>query len=327
MATTEAVLNQNTSVTRQRTLLRCPKKYEYHYIRRIRPRREDDRFLLGRAVHVFLEHYYGAQLDNIATKDEAFQYAFGKFREYVTQNFPTDDQAFEQADLAEGMIKHYHSWAKIHDNFTVVGTEIPFEVPVLQSTNLVGIFDGIVEMGGKYWILEHKTASQINTRHVLRDKQVSMYVSAARMLGIPVEGVIYNTLRKGLPQKPALLKKGGLSRSLSNNITYESYLEAIEEHGLSPEDYQEQLNVLKERENPFFHREFVPRTEGNDDQVWEDVQKTEELRAILVKNNIFPRNDTKDCAWDCPYAELCLAEFEGHDTEQLFIDKYVYLDQ
>lgn len=316
----------HTSVSQQRTLLRCPKKYEYHYVKKIRPRRTDSKFLLGRAVHHFLEHYYGVQIDNTATRRNAFEYAHNKFKEHVSQNFPQDDEAFAQAELAEKMITHYFHWSVENDRFTVVGTEIPFEIPVLQ-TKLIGVFDGIVELGGKYWILEHKTAAQINTKHVLRDKQVGLYVSAARVLGIPVEGVIYNTLKKGVPQKPALLKRGGLSRALSNNnITFESYIEAIHENGLDYADYQQELSMLEDRENPFFFRELVSKPEYDADQVWKDVEQAEELREVLVQNNIFPRNDTKDCTWDCPFAELCLAEFEGHDTEELFVDKYVYID-
>ena len=316
---------QQTSYSQQKTLLRCPKRYEYHYIRKLRPKRDDNRFLLGRAVHKFLEDYYSAQIvkDGIlpASKEQAFATGFQTFKQYVEEHFPDDEEAFQQADLAENIIKNYHDWAKENDDFSVLGTEVPFEFEVANA-KFRGVFDGIVERGGKYWILEHKTATQIKTEHTLRDKQISVYVLAAQTLGVPVSGVIYNTLKKAVPQKPKILKSGKLSKSLGQNITYESYLQAIHELGQSPSLYEDVLSQLRERENPFFHRESVTRTEETAKAVLKDIEQTEKLKQGIVQAGYFPRNDTKDCAWDCPFSELCLAELEGADTRPLLADKY-----
>lgn len=303
---------EETSYSQQRTLLRCPKKFEYQYIRRLRPKQEEARFLLGRAVHKFLEVYY----------EDGYDTAYKTFKDYVQQNFPQTEEAHEQADLAEGMIKHYAKWAEQNDNFTVLGTEVPFELDI-NGTKFRGIIDGIVQIGKEIWAMEHKTANQINTRHTLIDKQISTYVMVGRELGIPITGVIYNTLRKALPQKPRVLKNGRLSTSLNNNITYSSYIDAIEELGHTPEMYQDVLDELKARENTFFHREFVPRTEASSEETWDDIRKTEALKQALVGANIFPRNDTRDCVWDCPFVDLCLAELEGNDIEMLINDKFI----
>lgn len=308
-----------TSYSQQRTVLRCPKKFEYHYVRKIRPKRDDDKFLLGRAVHEFLDIYYGTQIEG--PRDAAFLSALRTFEDYTKENFPNDDSALEQAELAEGIVKHYHEWASQNDNFNVLGTEIPFEVKIADST-WTGRFDGVIEVGGKLWIMEHKTAKQVKTEHVLRDKQISAYVLAAKKLGIEVEGVVYNTLKKALPQKPAVLKSGKLSKAKNANITYDTYMQAINELDHDPDSYGDILDGLKGLENPFFQREFVPRTEENSKAVLQDVRATELLKYTMIQNNLFPRNDTKDCSWDCPFNELCLAEAEGNETTVLFRDQY-----
>lgn len=313
-----------TSYSQQQTLLRCPKKYEYQYEKRIRPKKTDARFLLGRAVHCFLEHYYAALAEQPQNRDSAYQLGRNALEAYLQHNFPQDDESFAQAELAKGMIEHYHQWASEHDRFTVLGTEIPFALDI-DGTEFRGYMDVLVQVGDKIWVMEHKTASQINVRHTLLDKQISVYVMAGRALDIPIEGAIYNVLRKAVPKAPRQLKNGKLSKSLDNNITYESYLAAIHELGHDPAYYQDVLDELKERPNTFFHREFIPRTADAVRQVWEDIRKTEALKQALAGANIFPRNTTKDCNWDCPYYDLCLAELEGADVDLIFQEKY-YID-
>src|SRR5690606_16827327 len=121
-----------------------------------------------------------------------------------------------------------------------------------------------------------------------------------------------------LPKAPKRLKTGRLSTALDSNITYESYLAAIEEIGHSPDMYKEVLDELRHRPNTFFYREFVPRTDTAVEQVWEDIRKTEALKQALVAEKIFPRNTTRDCSWDCPYYDLCVAELEGSDVDLIF---------
>lgn len=313
---------ETTSYSQQKTILRCPKKFEYQYVRKLKPKKTEARFLLGRAVHTFLEHYYRCQVSN-PDKDKAFEAGFKAFEEYVQQNFPQDDESFEQADLAEGMIRHYHRWAIKEDDFVVLEAEIPFELKLDEHTTHRGVIDVLVQNGDGLWIMEHKTASQINTSHTLLDQQISTYVMACKQFDIDLKGVIYNTLRKAVPKKPKVLKSGQLSRSLDNNITYESYLEAIQELGQDPSEYQDVLNELQNRPNTFFHREYVVRTDHAIQEAWKDIQKAEALKQALVGANVFPRNATRDCTWDCPYYELCLAELEGNDVEMLLAEKFV----
>src|SRR5690625_1434726 len=320
-----------TSYSRQRTLLRCPKRFEYNYVKNIRRIIDEDKFLFGSAVHEFLDAYYGSMVNAVSLSAKSFNrthsYAIGKkaFRDYIQNNFPDTDEANEQAILAEKVIENYHDWSAKNDDFIVLGTEVEFDVDLGSGRLFRGFFDMVVQINDKIWVMEHKTANRIQTEHIERDSQVSSYIWAARKKGIPLEGVIYNTLRKAVPEKPRLLKNGTLSKARHQNVTYETYLEAIHENGMDEEDYEDILEHLKGLENPFFSREYTTRTETAIENTELDILQTEDLKHALLKANVFPRNITRDCSWDCPFAELCLLDMEGSDTEHLFIDKYRYI--
>lgn len=305
-----------SSYSTQRTFLRCPKKFEYTYLQRLRPVQTDSRFLLGSAVHSFLEIYYRSIAQG-ATREDAYEAGLLSLQEYLQEHMPQSDRDEDMVQLATGMVKHYHAYATEHDRFTPLETEVPWKVNLANGDTLMGKFDGLVLEGNEIWILEHKTAATINTSHVSRDKQVSVYCLIAQTSGIPVAGVIYNTLRKALPAAPKPLKKGGLSRSLGPNLTYASYIQAIRENGLRLEDYAEELAVLKERENTFFDRQYVRRPEGSLETVANDLLATQLSMAAYAKIKWYPRNDTKDCSWDCPFVELCQLELDGGDATHL----------
>lgn len=105
-------------------------------------------------------------------------------------------------------------------------------------------------------------------------------------------------------------------------MTYDSYLAAIHEHGHQPEGYQDVLEKLKEQPNPFFHREYVSRNKFYSKSALRDLQNIETLKYFILKNHIYPRNLTRDCSWDCPFYDLCLAEIEGAETDYLLEEKY-----
>src|SRR5690606_21933561 len=107
-----------------------------------------------------------------------------------------------------------------------------------------------------------------------------------------------------------------------NNITYEAYVGALEEGGHDPAFYENGGNKIKKRRNTFFFREVVPSSQAAAEQDWGEKRKTEALRKALGGAKIFPRNITRDCSWDCPYYDLCLAEMEGSDVDWILQEKY-----
>ena len=87
-------------------------------------------------------------------------------------------------------------------------SEKTFEGPIVnpatgatsRSFILAGKVDGIVRQDGQYFLLEHKTASQIDASYLERlwtDFQITLYAwYLEQTLGITVSGIIYNVLVK-----------------------------------------------------------------------------------------------------------------------------------
>ena len=84
--------------------------------------------------------------------------------------------------------------------------EKTFEGPIVnpatgatsRSFILAGKVDGIVRQDGQYFLLEHKTAAQIDASYLERlwtDFQIILYAwYLEQTLGITVSGIIYNVL-------------------------------------------------------------------------------------------------------------------------------------
>jgi hypothetical protein len=99
------------------------------------------------------------------------------------------------------------------EEFEVVALEHVFEGPILnpatgassRSFRLAGKVDGIVRIDREYFILEHKTASQIDSDYLERlwtDFQITLYAHyVEQTMGLPVTGILYNVLVKARLQQ------------------------------------------------------------------------------------------------------------------------------
>ena len=69
-----------------------------------------------------------------------------------------------------------------------------------RSFVLAGKVDGIVRIGGEHFILEHKTAAQVDGDYLEKlwtDFQITLYAHyIEETMGIPITGILYNVLVK-----------------------------------------------------------------------------------------------------------------------------------
>lgn len=266
----------------------------------------------------------------------------------------------DRRELGEGMLKHYFAWAPEQDkDWRPVHTEITFEVPVAppymgtgywstdepyqkgldvddSSGEPVLLYQGkpVVYQGrldavmqhkdGTYWIWDHKTAAQFreNLDWLDMDPQVGSYAWALYYrLGIEIEGVIYNELRKTVPKLPKELKNGGFSQNKQQDTTYEVYKRHLEGAGESLVQYKEMLDHLREKGNRFFRRTPVHRTPKELEIIGNNIA----LEAIDMLNNpsIYPNPNPFNC-YDCAFKTPCLTKQEGSDPEFLLQDAGIY---
>ena len=178
-----------------------------------------------------------------------------------------------------------------------------------------GTMDRIVcDKYGRYWVLDYKTAKGADTNKLDTDDQISAYLWAfEKWFGIKPYGFIYLQLTKEAVQEPKRLKNGELSVDKKQKTTYSLLKqEIINDYGTvnaAPAKLIQFLNHMASIESPegdrFIRWDFVKRTP-------EQIRSTEEhiigeLRHMLWDDLYCYPTPTRDCIWDCPCRDLCLA--------------------
>ena len=190
-----------------------------------------------------------------------------------------------------------------------------------------GTMDRIVkDRFGRWWILDYKTAKSADTNKLDTDDQISAYIWAATILfKKPIYGFVYLQLTKDRVHEPKRLKNGELSVDKKQKTTYSLLrAEILNEYGSvdqAPGKLIQFLNELASRESPegdrFIRWDFIKRS---DSQIINTAKAIYGELALMMNPKLycFP-NPTRDCIWDCPVREACLAQDrEDNDTLELF---------
>jgi hypothetical protein len=190
-----------------------------------------------------------------------------------------------------------------------------------------GTMDRIVcDKFGRWWILDYKTAKGADTNKLDTDDQISAYIWAASMLfKKPIYGFIYLQLTKDMVQAPRRLKNGELSVDKKQKTTYSLLkMEILHDYGSvdrAPNKIIQFLNDLASRETPegdrFIRWDFVRR---NDEQLINTAKCIYGELAMMLNPDLFCYpNPTRDCIWDCPVRDACIAQDRGDmDTVTTF---------
>lgn len=289
----------------------------------------------GSGFHFALEDYHGYN---------HFKRPTAAFMAYVEAHKDNEIPigGIEMVELAERMLSYYTDYwlprRNVYKTVWIDGkpqVEVQFKIQ-LPMTNAEGLpvfyegtFDRLVQdENGWYWLMDYKTVARFNTSKLANDAQVSAYCWAAEIwFGVPVAGMIYAQFSKKPPSLPKILKNGELSLDQRQNTCYGFYRDALMHKypdGKFPPHYIEFLDMLAAKETP----------EGDDFIRFDKVernsyQKASEYRYILMEVQdminpdipIYP-NPTRDCAWDCAFFPVCLAEDDGGDAEYLLTYDY-----
>lgn len=190
-----------------------------------------------------------------------------------------------------------------------------------------GTIDRVVtDRHGRWWLLDYKTAKGADTQKLDTDDQISAYMWAAeQILQHKIYGFIYLQLTKDVPRPPKVLKNGDLSTDKKQKTTH--YLvreELIKKYGSvqkSPNKYIEFLNTLAEQETEegdrFIRWDMVKRTSAQLISTYNHIMG--ELDIMLNPNIYLFPNPTRDCGWDCPIRDVCLAMDDNRPDDVAFI--------
>ncbi len=172
----------------------------------------------------------------------------------------------------------------------------------------------VIDRLGRWWILDYKTAKGADTNKLDTDDQISAYMWAAEIhFQHPIQGFIYHQLTKDAVQEPKRLKSGELSVDKKQKTTYSLLKqEIINDYGKvsdAPDKLIQFLNALAEKEAPegdrFIRWDFVKRNRAQIETTYANIKG--ELTMMLSPTLHCYPNPTRDCIWECPIRDMCLA--------------------
>lgn len=265
----------------------CRKMYQFKYIKHIKPVKKERALAFGSVIHQALYYWHGNK--NCL---HVFNYLNN---EYSNRN--NDPKQKKEWHLATAMLTGYaEKYAQ--EPFEIKGRERPFKQPIINPAtgrmspkyNIEGKVDGIIKQDGEYYLLEHKTTSQIDGNYLDKlwtDFQITIYSKyIAQELNIPISGVLYNILCKTRLQQYEV----GKTRKVPESDT----------------DFQARL-VEKYQEQGMFHREIIfldgTRLKMIEAEIWELTQQLNDAtrRNAWYQNTSYCFNFNRPC----PYLPLC----------------------
>jgi hypothetical protein len=287
----------------------CRKACEWRYIHELVPLEQDHNLAFGTVIHKCLEVWHGTRnLEAVL--------------DHIDRTYPNRDQAADQKrdwHLAVAMMKGYASCYPTEE-FKVVSLETTFDGKIINPATgassrtfvLAGRVDGIVRIGDEHYLLEHKTASQVDADYLERlwtDFQIVLYSRyVEQALGVRIAGVLYNILVKARLQqgrgeteaeyearRAALIAKSKTGKTSAKRKLPES-----------DDTFQERL-AAKYAEPGMFHREMLyisrDRFETLQSELWELTQAFLDARrrGVFYQNTAFCFHYRRPCA----YFPLC----------------------
>jgi hypothetical protein len=287
----------------------CRMACKWRYIDELVPLTRDPNLYFGSVIHDCLEIWHGRR-------------DLSKVIDHIDRTYANRAQNEDQkADwhLATAMMRAYAAHYPAEE-FEVIALERTFQGPIVnpatgaasRSFVLAGKVDGIVSQDGQYYLLEHKTASQIDAGYLERlwtDFQIILYAGyLEQSLGITVAGIIYNVLvkarlRQGKGETEAQYearRAGLIAKSKTGKTSARRKM---------PEDDESFQSRLQDKyaDPGMFHREVLFISQ---DQFAELRKELWELTKALLdarRRNTFYRN-TGFCfhyGRPCAYFALC----------------------
>ena len=345
--------------TRMQGMKTCPRKELFAYQAGIRVDRDSRAIHIGKGVHLGLHLLgEGIALDEVVTLVR-FQFA----KTAPTPGYEREHELDEETTVRILCGYHWRYGALEAGLFggKVIACEQQFQLPIVnprtgrqaQKLMLAGKFDKIIEPPDiRLAIEEHKTTGE-NTiapdsdywRRLRLDRQVALYLLAARRGGYPVQTVIYDAIKKpglSLNQVPILDSDGkkivldsaacrvktkkGLWRetgSKADGYVLQTRLETVEEFG-------ERFNQdMAARPDWYFQRREIAFTEADIAELEYDIWHTQQLILHHQRLGVWPVGATPGCCitpYRCEFYDLCANGFNPPDALDHVPDGYKRLD-
>lgn len=289
----------NMSASSIGTFMSCRRKYYFQYVEGLQPLVRAVPLSFGSAVHAGLEHVF-----------KTLDCSHGSIKRAVEGSYSVDELNESGVEPLVA-VETVHAFVNSVDwgRWQFWKVEPWFEVMLGHGRRLRGRFDGIVQIDGSLFILEHKTVSGAVTEkrlsHLLWDQQASLYVASAWKQGLDVKGILYNFLPKptisqatATPEHKRKYKKDGTLYANCREFdeTNEEYIERVREWYAS-------------RSVPeYFRQHIVTRNEAQVEAMVDNVKRiASDIRRAESQGDWY-MNPQACQVLSCPYASVCLED-------------------
>ena len=300
----------------------CRKAVDWRYLQQLVPLQRDRNLHFGSIIHECLQPWHQRRdLTEVLT-----------IIDRLCADRHQDEAQRRDWHLATAMMRAYAA-RYATDDFEIVALEKAFEGPIVNPVTgaasrtfvLAGKVDGIVRIGGEHFILEHKTASQLDGDYLEKlwtDFQITIYAHyIEQTMGIAITGILYNVLvkaklhqGKGETEEEFQERRAELlAKSKTGKTTAKRKLPE------SDEEFQQRL-AEKYGDPEMFHREMLylsrDRFEILRSELWELTQAFLDARrrGTFYQNTSFCFNYQRPCA----YFPLCRANGNPNVIENFY---------
>jgi hypothetical protein len=300
----------------------CRKACEWRYIRELVPLEREHSLAFGAVIHKCLELWHGGR-------------DLGPVLDFIDRTYVNRTQEEDQRrdwHLASAMMKGYAACWPVEE-FEVVALEKTFEGSIVnpatgaqsRSFVLAGRVDGVVRIGKEHFLLEHKTASQVDADYLERlwtDFQITLYSRyVEQALGIRIAGVLYNILVKARLQQSRGETEAEFEARRAELIAKSKTGKSSAKRRLpeSDDEFQDRL-AAKYAEPGMFQREMLylsrDRFETLQSELWELTQAFLDARrrGVFYQNTAFCFHYHRPCA----YFPLCRADGSTNIIENFY---------
>lgn len=301
-----------------KTMRACPKQTYYKYVERLKPRAIGRPLQFGKWMHWLLEAHYKGEDWKAVHKELTKQFS----KLFDEEKEKLGDLPRECYELMLSYLWHYKG-----ENWIVHEVEFLVETTFPDGAIYRGKIDMLIENEYGLWIVDHKNHKRLPSASFrLRDSQSGLYVWAARRMGIPVRGFIWNYLKTAPLSRPKLLKNEQAFYKKLGETTYVAYALELKRLGIEQDDPRAAVTVQRLRNDryehgkvqtsPYFQRHVFERDNGVLRRIATQAYATHKRMQSYSwdKPEQVELNPSNDCDFRCSYARLCEAELYGGMT-------------
>lgn len=351
---TEPFLITNSFLTTVKT---CPRKAYWAYIaygNGIKKVRRNDALSVGDAVHEAIDQFVKAKMRGVTDQAELQKVAMdaGVERFNLTYAPDVDESWFVDRERIRAIVWAYvHRWWRADHDVEWVQSESVLESKIINPDTdrairdylATGKIDKLFRKDGKLVLRDHKTTSeQIHPganywRRLIIDSQISHYVLTLARMGIIVDEVEYDVIRKPLIKPKKLSPKE--TQEVIDEQKYRGYTvrarldgdrlwvdgeRCVTNRSVAKFSVQENYRMFflrlcqellsNDGQSRYFVRDVVPRMASTLSDYGQDLYDSTKLVHEMRKTQRWPMN-TSQCTkfGECEFFRVCTAGF-GVDT-------------